>query len=69
VQAKVVEAAERHFNISHVTWEYIRMMLVNYFGDPFNEHIWTTLFHELLPSRQAGILHEARQTVRVGPVI
>ena len=48
MQAKVVEAAERHFRISHVTWEYIRMMLVNYFGDPFNEHIWTMLFHELL---------------------
>jgi len=64
VQAKVAEATERHFSIPHVTWDYIKIVLVAYFGVPSYEHIRTALFHQLTPSRQAGILHVVRQTVR-----
>ena len=54
MQAKVVEAAEWHFSISHVTWEYIKMMLVNFLAtrsiSTFGRRCFTSCSHRDKPA-------------------
>jgi hypothetical protein len=63
LKTKLAEARERPFKISLVTWDYIKIVLVAYFGVQSFEDIRVALFYELPQQRQAGILHVVFETV------